>query len=76
MLYLLTHDQNYVSEENITAFMEWYENTRRKINEKEEKISFMDEKNVFGCYNTTNNHWEEPEYAASAKPLTAVPSKG
>ena len=24
MLYLLTHDQNYVSEENITAFMEWY----------------------------------------------------
>jgi len=28
MLYLLTHDQNYVSEENITAFMEWYENTR------------------------------------------------
>ena len=28
MLYLLTHDQNYVSEENITAFMKWYENTR------------------------------------------------
>ena len=24
MLYLLTHDQNYVSEENITAFMKWY----------------------------------------------------
>lgn len=24
MLYLLTHDENYVSEENITAFMEWY----------------------------------------------------
>ena len=38
MLYLLTHDQNYVSEENITAFMEWYENTRRKINEKEENL--------------------------------------
>ena len=38
MLYLLTHDQNYVSGENITAFMEWYENTRRKINEKEENL--------------------------------------
>lgn len=24
MLYLLTHDTNYVSEENIKAFMEWY----------------------------------------------------
>ena len=28
MLELLTHDKNYVSEENITAFMKWYENTR------------------------------------------------
>ena len=26
MLYLLTHDENYVSEENITAFMKWYSN--------------------------------------------------
>lgn len=24
MLYLLKNDQNYVSEENITAFMEWW----------------------------------------------------
>ena len=24
MLYLLTHDKNYVSEENTTAFLEWY----------------------------------------------------
>lgn len=24
MLHLLTHDENYVSEENTTAFMEWY----------------------------------------------------
>ena len=24
MLYLLKNDQNYVSEENITAFMKWY----------------------------------------------------
>ena len=26
MLYLLQNDQNYVSEENITAFMKWYTN--------------------------------------------------
>ena len=24
MLYLLTHGENYVSENNTTAFMEWY----------------------------------------------------
>ena len=24
MLYLVTHDANYVSEENTSAFMEWY----------------------------------------------------
>ena len=24
MLYLLTHDKNYVSEANVSAFMEWY----------------------------------------------------
>ena len=34
MLYLLKNDQDYVSEENLTAFIEWYEKYR-----KEEEIS-------------------------------------